>query len=224
MNFYFGGYDAANEITRRKREPFSTVPFSRDHDFVDRPDILEWIHEKCARPAARTALVGLGGVGKSQLAIQYSYQVRETSPQTWVFWVHGSTKARFEGAYKGIADRLELPGRNDPKVSVLQLVSDWLCDEANGRWTMVLNNVDNVEVFYPKQSRGQDSKSEHSSSISSPLAAYLPQSHNGSILITSRSKDAAAKLTGSYRNVKEVQVMDKGQALQFVLLITYLLQ
>jgi hypothetical protein len=130
--------------------------------------------------------------------------------------VHGSTKARFEEAYRGIADRLELPGRNDPKVSVLQLVSDWLCDETNGRWTMVLDNVDNVEVFYPKQSRGQDSKSEHSSSISSPLAVYLPQSHNGSILITSRSKDAAAKLTGSYRNVKEVQVMDKGQALQLL--------
>ena len=130
-----------------------------------------------------------------------------------MFWVHGSTKARFEEAYRGIADRLELPGRNDPKISVLQLVSDWLRDEANGRWTMILDNVDNVEVFYPKQGRSQDPKSEHSSSISSPLAAYLPQSHNGSILITSRSKDAAAKLTGSYRNVKEVQVMDKDQAL-----------
>jgi tetratricopeptide (TPR) repeat protein len=99
------------------------VPFSRDPDFVDRPE--------------------------SQLAIQYSHQVRETSPQTWVFWVHGSTKARFEEAYRGIADRLELPGRHDPKVSVLQLVRDWLCDEANGPWTMILDNVDNVNVFYP---------------------------------------------------------------------------
>jgi hypothetical protein len=43
--------------------PSSTVPFSRDPDFVDRPDILAWIHEKCERPAARAALVGLGGIG-----------------------------------------------------------------------------------------------------------------------------------------------------------------
>jgi hypothetical protein len=54
----------ASEMTiRPKGEPFSTVPFSRDPDFVDRPDILAWIHEKCVRPAARAALVGLGGVG-----------------------------------------------------------------------------------------------------------------------------------------------------------------
>jgi tetratricopeptide (TPR) repeat protein len=123
-----------------------------------------------------------------------------------VFWVHGSTKARFEEAYRAIADRLELPGRHDPKVSVLRLVRDWLCDEANGRWMMVLDNVDNVEVFYPQPSHGP----------SSSLAAYLPQSHNGSILITSRSRDAAAKLTGSYKNVKEVQAMDTGQALRLL--------
>jgi hypothetical protein len=55
--------DASEATTRRTREPFSTVPFSRDPDFVDRPDIQAWIHEKCVRPAARAALVGLGGVG-----------------------------------------------------------------------------------------------------------------------------------------------------------------
>jgi tetratricopeptide (TPR) repeat protein len=133
-----------------------------------------------------------------------------------VFWVHGSTKARFEEAYRAIADRLELPGRHDPKVSVLQLVRDWLCDEANGRWMMVLDNVDNVEVFYPQPNLGQDPKSEHLLDISSLLAAYLPQSHNGSILITSRNRDAASRLTGSYKNVKEVQAMDTGQALQLL--------
>ena len=51
------------EQPKRKREPFSTVPFPRDPDFVDRPDILAWIREKCAEPASRAALVGLGGVG-----------------------------------------------------------------------------------------------------------------------------------------------------------------
>jgi hypothetical protein len=42
--------------------PSSTVPFRRDPDFVDR-DILAEIEQKCSRPASRTALVGLGGVG-----------------------------------------------------------------------------------------------------------------------------------------------------------------
>jgi hypothetical protein len=46
-----------------KHEPFSTVPFAPDPDFVDRPEILAWIRDKCAGPGARAALVGLGGVG-----------------------------------------------------------------------------------------------------------------------------------------------------------------
>ncbi|KAF2195357.1 hypothetical protein K469DRAFT_544039, partial [Zopfia rhizophila CBS 207.26] len=71
----------------RKHEPFSTVPFARDPDFVDRPEILAWVRDKCAGPGARAALVGLGGVGKSQLAIQYAHRVRDATPRTFVFWV-----------------------------------------------------------------------------------------------------------------------------------------
>jgi hypothetical protein len=74
---------------------------------------------------------------------------------------------------------------------------------------MVFNNVDDVEVFYPQLSLGQDPESEHFLGISSPLAAYLPQSYNGSILIISQSRDIAAKLTGSYKNVIEVQAMNQ---------------
>lgn len=51
------------ENTARPREPFSTVPFAPDPDFVDRPEVLAWVRDKCARPGARAALVGLGGVG-----------------------------------------------------------------------------------------------------------------------------------------------------------------
>ena len=51
------------ERPKRKCEPFSTVPFSQDPDFVNRPEILAWIRGKCAGPASRAALVGLGGVG-----------------------------------------------------------------------------------------------------------------------------------------------------------------
>jgi len=41
----------------------STIPFRRDPDFIVRQTLLDQLHEKCITPAARTALVGLGGVG-----------------------------------------------------------------------------------------------------------------------------------------------------------------
>ena len=45
-----------------KASPSSTVPFRRDKDFVKRRS-LDRIHQICAEPASRAALVGLGGVG-----------------------------------------------------------------------------------------------------------------------------------------------------------------
>lgn len=127
--------------------------------------------------------------------------------------MYASTRVRFEEAYRDIADRLKLPKRHNPKINVLRLVSNWLCDKTNGRWTIVLDNADNVEVFFPKQKSIQDGPS---GTISALLAAYLPQSHNGSILITSRNKDTAARLTGSCTNVKEVPAMNKNEGLQLL--------
>ena len=46
-----------------------------------------------------------------------------------------------------IADRIKLPQRDEPTANILQLVSNWLCDEANGRWTMILDNADDPTVF-----------------------------------------------------------------------------
>jgi tetratricopeptide (TPR) repeat protein len=124
--------------------------------------------------------------------------------------VQASTKARFEESYRDIADRLDLPRRNNPQVDVLRLVSNWLCDETNGKWVMIVDNADDIEVFYPGE-MGTIHKSL--APVSTSLAAYLPQSPNGSILITSRSKDAAARLAGGHKNIKEVRAMDKSQAL-----------
>lgn len=53
----------STERPRTLPSPSSTIPFRRDSDFVDRGTILNQLHEKCASPASRTALVGLGGVG-----------------------------------------------------------------------------------------------------------------------------------------------------------------
>jgi hypothetical protein len=44
-------------------EPSCLVPFRRDPDYVDRGTLLDELRERCAEPASRVALVGLGGVG-----------------------------------------------------------------------------------------------------------------------------------------------------------------
>ena len=152
---------------------------------------------------------------KSQLALQYAHSIRDAAPQTFVFWVHASTRARFEEAYKDIANRLELPGRDDPKANVLRLVHDWLRDETNGQWVMVVDNVDDVETFFPSRKR-QRHGNETDASAQIPLATYLPQSRNGTILVTSRSQDAATRLVGGYNRTKGVLAMDEEEGLQLL--------
>ncbi|PGH12591.1 hypothetical protein AJ80_06649 [Polytolypa hystricis UAMH7299] len=173
--------------------PISTVPFSRDPDFVDRGTLLDQIHEKCSRPASRIALVGFGGVGKSQLVIEYCYRVRAQSPETWVFWIHGSNASRFEESCQEIADRVKIPGRKDPKTNVFEIIHRWLQDEKNGKWVLVLDNVDDDNFLRQAPHASQD-KQGSSQASKKPLIAYLPPSPNGSIIMTSQSRGVALNM------------------------------
>ena len=84
LNLYidFRGLRLNLYLASRPPKPSSTVPFLRDPDFVDRGDLLSRVDERCLQPAGRAALVGLGGVGKSQLVIEYTYRTRKRSPDT----------------------------------------------------------------------------------------------------------------------------------------------
>ncbi|KAL8366576.1 hypothetical protein RB595_010437 [Gaeumannomyces hyphopodioides] len=184
-------------------QPFATIPFSRDSDFVNRGDILDQLRQRCFEPASRVALVGLGGIGKSQLAIEFAYRTAEETPNKWIFWIHAGTQARVEEGFRAIANAVKLPGRNQLKADVLQLVYGWLSNERNGRWTIIFDSTDDGGVFYATN-HGREGK---------PLASYLPQSRNGSIVVTTRNRDLACRLTGSYKNIIDIKPMVLADAL-----------
>lgn len=106
---------------------------------------------------------------------------------------------------KTIADAVKLPGRNQPQTDIPQLVYNWLSNDRNGRWLIILDNADDRNVLYsPITDDTPDSK---------PFATYLPQNRNGSILITARNKDLAYRLTGYHQNIIEVGPMEQTDAL-----------
>lgn len=150
---------------------------------------------------------------KSQIAIEYAYQVRDESPSTWAFWVHAGTQARFEEGYRRIAEATKMDGWNDPKADVLRLVRSWLCDETNGRWVMVVDNADDSDVFFPPLHESPASNVSNPGQATGLLSDFLPQSLNGSILVTSRSQDVAFRLTGNYACIVGVKPMDEDDAL-----------
>jgi tetratricopeptide (TPR) repeat protein len=112
-----------------------------------------------------------------------------------VFWIHASNIDRIEQGYREIADRVKIPSREDPKVNILELVARWLQDDSKGTWLLVLDNLDDGAVLATPEAatRGPPS-SNRESQFWQPLSAYLPQSQNGSILITTRTRSVAAQL------------------------------
>jgi tetratricopeptide (TPR) repeat protein len=104
-----------------------------------------------------------------------------------VFWVHASNAARLEQGYRDIADQVMLAGRNDPQADVFKLVSNWLRNEHNGKWLLVLDNADDATVLSPPLSSRNDASLHR-------LSTSLPPSKYGSVLVTSRTKHAASQL------------------------------
>ncbi|KLO97530.1 Uncharacterized protein Y057_8853 [Fusarium fujikuroi] len=188
--------------------PFASIPFRRDPAFVDRGDILDQISRQCSEPASRVAIVGLGGVGKSQLAIEFAHRFAARSAEIWVFWVHASTQARVIEGFKSIADNVKLMGRNRPDANILQLVFNWLSKVRNGKWLLVLDSADDSNVFL--HSTGGNNNNGRK------LVEYLPQSANGSILVTTRNKDLAFRLTGTFQAIHEIGPMTQEEALKLL--------
>ena len=129
--------------------------------------------------------------------------------------MHTSNAARFEAAYKNIADRLQLPGRDDTTVNVLQLVCNWLRSEGDRRWLIILDNADNESFFNIQRHEVQGAASGDTHGRLT-LADFLPQSKNGSILITSRNMGVAEKLTGSYKDIIQIQKMNQDQGVELL--------
>ncbi|KAI7227081.1 hypothetical protein KC330_g8557 [Hortaea werneckii] len=178
--------DRVQEPTRTSPPPSSTVPFHRDPNFVDRTE-LEMLEEKLSVWNKKVALVGIGGVGKSQLAIEFCYRIRDKSPEIWTFWVHAGSAARFDADIRKLACDAGIPGWNDPKSDAFTLVYSWLRDERNGEWILVLDNVDDASFLFEKPDGNDESARIR--------IAYLPPCEHGSTLITSRSWAATARLT-----------------------------
>ena len=92
----------------------------------------------------------------------------------------------------------------------LDLVFDWLSGDSN--WLLVLDNADDSDVFFDCRSTSTFQDPESQRPIV-PLGMYIPQtSRRGSILITSRNRDAAYRLTDCVDNLIDVPYMSKEDA------------
>jgi hypothetical protein len=129
------------------------VPFERNKDFVGRDSILRQLLAKISSSTdedycQRTALVGLGGVGKTQIALEAVYRIRKMNLECSIFWVSAVDPTSFEKAYLDIGRRLKVEGIGEDRADITTLVKAALAQDRIGRWLLVVDNTDDMKLLY----------------------------------------------------------------------------
>jgi NB-ARC domain len=140
------------------------VPYPRNPHFTGRSEVIARLQEELqsGQAAAVTqAIAGLGGIGKTQLALEYCY--RQAASYQVVWWIRAESKETRIADLAALAERLKLTpvGKSDLSSSAAAVI-EWL-DRTPG-WLLVFDNVERPEDL------------EH----------LLPVAGRGHVLITSR--------------------------------------
>lgn len=152
--------------------------------FVAREEELETMHRALSGNGSRRAVVlhGLGGMGKTQLTIAYAKRHRDS--YSAIFWVNANDDDAAKQSFTSIArqvlrehplaDRLGRTNEKDAS-EVVDAVKAWLSLRGNTRWLMIYDNYD-----MPKLPNSTDAAAVD-------IRCYLPESYQGSVIITTRS-------------------------------------
>ena len=164
--------------------------FGREHELQTLKETLAPEVKSDDQKIAITA--GLGGMGKTQLAISFAKKMqREFSA---VFWINAKSEILLRRSILALIPRISLastPKEHDvggDEDRGVVLFRNWLSRQGNTRWLLIYDNYDEPENYRIKQ--------------------YFPYRAQGSILITTRSSFI------SFGKVLKLKPLQKEQGLQ----------
>jgi tetratricopeptide (TPR) repeat protein len=187
------------------------VPFERNPRFTGRDSELAQLEEKLFTQnfLTKVAIVGLGGVGKTQLVLELVYQTKDKHSNCSIIWIPAINMESLRQAYLDVARQLGIPGWEDETADVKRLVQKYLSKDDAGQWLLVFDNADDMEMWIAKPGSGQNSEQK-----SPGLIDYLPRSKQGSIVFTTRDRKTAVKL--AQQNVMALPDMNEEVATQLL--------
>ena len=141
------------------------VPHRRNPNFTGRDELLLQLHEALGggeSAAISHAIHGLGGVGKTQLAVEYAY--RYASEYSVIWWLRSEAPESLDGDFEALAQKLRVVPEDHrvEQSSVIQAVRAAL--EQGTDWLLVFDNARRPDEIRP----------------------YLPRGSSGHVIITSR--------------------------------------
>ncbi|HKY03429.1 MAG TPA: FxSxx-COOH system tetratricopeptide repeat protein [Blastocatellia bacterium] len=137
--------------------PLTNLPFERNPFFTGREEMLKGLHDalvKTGATALNQAISGLGGIGKTQTALEYAYRYAED--YNAVFWVRADSHIALSAGFVDIARLLNLKEKDAQNPDdTARAVNLWL--QNNSGWLLIFDNADSPELlrdFRPRNSKG----------------------------------------------------------------------
>ncbi|RII24862.1 hypothetical protein CUC08_Gglean005676 [Alternaria sp. MG1] len=185
----------------------SIIPFSRNPRFVGRESQLAELEAKLFTNEQTTttlAIVGPGGTGKSQLALEVAHRTRQNNKSCSVFWMDASDKDSLYQSYAGVAQKLNVLGWDDDQADVKQLIKRCVVEISARQCLLIFDNTEHTTL----QSGG--------SSTTEPvdLADCLPQSKLCSAIFTTTNSDTAQVLAS--QNIIVLRELTRDAALRML--------
>jgi len=147
----------SSELIERNviKYPLKRYLHNRNPSFTGREDLLSMIKDQLVKneTVSIIALNGLGGIGKTQLANEYSHKYANNYNIIW--WIRAEEITTLRLDYTALAIELRLVDEAIDSQSTVKLVRDWL--ENNSKWLLVFDNVQNtadIKDYIPKNGAG----------------------------------------------------------------------
>ncbi|KAK4957446.1 hypothetical protein LTR10_005409 [Elasticomyces elasticus] len=177
------------------------IPFSCNKKFVDRVKELDMLEKALFtdQSAEHMAIVGLGGVGKTQVALKFAYWVIDNHLDVSVLWVSAMSAQAFEEGCRELARvfGIRVAAGTDVRTAIRQRLSA----KNSGRWLMIVDNADDSDILF-----GVEGKAG--------LLSYLPKRSGGLVVYTTRNREIAQSLTRN--DVVKISCMDVPEATELL--------
>ncbi|KAI0471243.1 kinesin light chain [Xylaria cf. heliscus] len=163
---------------------FSLSDVPETQHFVARTGELIEMREALASDGSRRVVVlhGLGGIGKTQIAIAYAKRYRDE--YSAIFWLNIEDKTSIQQSFTKVARQILLQHPNASHLRALDLQHDqekvveavkaWLSLPGNTRWLLVYDNYDNPKLSNDINDTGIN------------ISQFIPEAYQGSIIVTTR--------------------------------------
>jgi tetratricopeptide (TPR) repeat protein/DNA-binding XRE family transcriptional regulator len=144
------------------------IPYARNLLFTGREHLLATLHSHllAARKASSVkplALYGLGGIGKTAIAVEYAFRYRDD--YICAFWIRAATHDTFVNDFVRLAQLLALPEKESTEQRItITAIQRWLATHED--WLLILDSAEDLRM----------------------AQEFLPSSHKGALLFTTRTQ------------------------------------